>query len=139
MSQTRVQVINETSLIEKTGWSLCFQWCRYIHDNALIEFGYRFIWRRPDGSLQAARGQARIPSIAQARTLIDQAVREGWGDHDGDRLGEQFQAATTRLQREGCIVDPQSGYVGWPNREAAMEGRLTQQMIDDEGVVREGS
>lgn len=46
--------------------------------------GYRFIWRRPDGSLQPARGQARIPSIAVIDELIRNARNEGWGDLVGD-------------------------------------------------------
>jgi hypothetical protein len=45
--------------------------------------GYRFIWRRPDGSLQAARGQARIPSIGDAEKLIQMARSGGWGDKIG--------------------------------------------------------
>lgn len=32
---------------------------------------------------EAARGQARIPSIVAARRLMDQAVSEGWGPNEG--------------------------------------------------------
>ncbi len=79
----RVQVLNEiTDEREKNrGYSLWFQWCRYIYDDGTLEYGYRFIWRRPDKSLQAARGQARIPSIALMETLIDKAKKAGWGDY----------------------------------------------------------
>ena len=77
----RVQVINEIcdgQPLEK--WSLCFQFCRYIYDNGKMEEGYRFIWRRPDDrSLQAARGQARIPSIELAQELMQKAINAGWG------------------------------------------------------------
>jgi hypothetical protein len=48
-----------------------------------MEEGYRFIWRRPDSSLQAARGQARIPSIEVARGLMQRAEEEGWGQYEG--------------------------------------------------------
>jgi hypothetical protein len=137
MAQTRVQVINEATIDAEGGWRLYFQWCRYLHDDGEIEFGYRFIWRRPDGKLQPARGQARIPSIAQAKALMDRAKSEGWGDYDGDELGKKFKAATDRLQAEGCVVMPETGYVGWPNREAAIEGHLTPQMVADEKLVRE--
>ena len=65
------------------GWTLCFQWCRYIYGNGHMQRGYRFIWRRPDDSLKAARGQARIPSIAAAKELMDRAEKAGWGDGDG--------------------------------------------------------
>src|SRR5262249_35674226 len=122
MAQTRVQIINEATNDDESGWRLCFQWCRYLHDDGEIEFGYRFIWRHPDGKLQPARGQARIGSIAQAKALMDSAKSEGWGDYDGDELGKKFKAATARLQSEGCVVMPETGYVGWPDREAAMEG-----------------
>lgn len=79
----RVQVIQEAVEGPPDDWRLCFQWCRYIYGNGDMEQGYRFIWRRPDGSLQAARGQARIPSLAAARRLMDQAVSEGWGQNEG--------------------------------------------------------
>jgi hypothetical protein len=48
-----------------------------------MEEGYRFIWRRPNGSLQAARGGARIPSIEVARQLMKRAEKAGWGNHEG--------------------------------------------------------
>ena len=60
-------------------WQLCFQWCTYTFDDGSSDLeGYRFIWRRPDGSLQAARGQARIPSIADLHELLYLAARAGW-------------------------------------------------------------
>ena len=81
----RVQVIEETHKEEKEigkgDWVLCLQWVRYLYDDGGMEEGYRFIWRRPNGNLQAARGQARIPSLEHAEELIKQAKKEGWGDH----------------------------------------------------------
>jgi hypothetical protein len=79
----RVQVLDEVSGDPVNGSHLCFQWCRYVYIDGALEEGYRFIWRRPDGSLQPARGQARIPSIEIARKLMDKAVAEGWGKHKG--------------------------------------------------------
>ncbi|MBC7807373.1 MAG: hypothetical protein H7145_14635 [Akkermansiaceae bacterium] len=81
----RVQILNETTIypIDPSAWRLWFQWCRYIYDDNTIQYGYRFIWRRPandGGSLQAARGQARIPSIAVMEQLIAKARVEGWGN-----------------------------------------------------------
>ena len=70
------------------GWVLCFQFGTYCYDDRSTEDGYRFIWRRPDGSLLPARGQARIPSIAKARKLMDKALAEGWG---GAHLGSKQQ------------------------------------------------
>lgn len=79
----RVQVINEIcdgSSLDK--WSLCFQFCRYIYDDGNMEEGYRFIWRTPeDRNLQAARGQARIPSIELAQELMQKAINAGWGHY----------------------------------------------------------
>ena len=46
--------------------------------------GYRFIWRRSDGSLQPARGQARIPSLFDAELLMKLAREAGWGDRHAD-------------------------------------------------------
>lgn len=87
----RIQVLHEA--IEPGddpfGWLLCFQWCRYVYDNGSLEEGYRFIWRHPDpsgkraGKLQAARGQARIPSMQKAKRLMDIAKKAGWGDLEG--------------------------------------------------------
>lgn len=83
----RVQIINEVKTDDPTvtnKYELCFQWCLYVYDNGSSENGYRFIWRRPDGSLQPARGQARIRSIKQAMDLMEMAKTEGWGDYDAD-------------------------------------------------------
>jgi len=65
------------------GARLCLQWGRYIYDDGELEEGYRFIWRRSDGSLQAARGQARIPSLRIARILMEVAEEQGWGSYAG--------------------------------------------------------
>ena len=83
----RVQIINEVMTGDPNitnEWELCFQWCLYVYDDGSSQNGYRFIWRRPDGSLQPARGQARIPSIGQAIKLMEMAKSEGWGDYDAD-------------------------------------------------------
>lgn len=77
----RVQVIQEAVHGAPGDWRLCFQRCRYIYGNGDMEEGYRFIWRRPDGSLQAARGQARIPSMKIAYELMKAAEEAGWGQN----------------------------------------------------------
>ena len=59
-------------------WTLCFQKETYHYDDGSTQDGFRFIWRRPDGSLQAARGQARIESYEQMMALINQAKEEGF-------------------------------------------------------------
>jgi hypothetical protein len=76
----RVKILNEVpEKYDANGWTLCFQWCEYIYDNGEpSQNGYRFIWRRPDGSLQPARGQARIPSIAEMKRLLRLADETGW-------------------------------------------------------------
>lgn len=73
-----VRIIEEVTNGEPNNWRLCFQWCEYIYDDDEPEFGYRFIWRRPNGHLQAARGQARIGSAAELEELIELARRDGW-------------------------------------------------------------
>ena len=81
----RVQIINEVTYVadDSAGksWVLCLHWCRYIYDDGTMETGFRFIWRRPDGSLQAARGQARIPSLDMALELMEKAREQGWGQN----------------------------------------------------------
>ena len=59
-------------------WTLCFQKVTYHYDDGSAQDGFRFIWRRADGSLQAARGQARIESYEQMMALINQAKKEGF-------------------------------------------------------------
>lgn len=86
----RVHVIHETTLdsdVPPDEWTLWFQWCRYLFDDGEMQYGYRFIWKRPQskgGSLQAARGQARLPSIENIRLLTSKAQAEGWGNHNAD-------------------------------------------------------
>ena len=63
-------------------WTLCFQKVTYHYDDGSTQDGYRFIWRRPDGSLQAARGQARIETYEQMMGLIEQAKQAGFFDED---------------------------------------------------------
>ena len=63
-------------------WTLCFQKVTYHYDDGSAQDGFRFIWRRPDGSLQAARGQARIESYEQMMALINQAKNEGFFERD---------------------------------------------------------
>jgi hypothetical protein len=80
----RVAVLNEAILGREDDWRLCFQRCRYMFNDGSVQDGFRFIWRRPDGSLQAARGQARIPSLQDARSLMDKAEKAGWGHYEVD-------------------------------------------------------
>ena len=75
----------------ESGWTLCLQYgCWHLDDGETYE-GFRFIWRRPDRSLQPARGQARIPSLKVARELMRRAADRGWGDRDD---GEPFRFVT---------------------------------------------
>ncbi len=74
-----VEILHEVpNNIESGEWVLCFQECIYHYDDNTTEDGFRFIWRRPDGSLQAARGQARIPDSQSLYELIDAAIQNGW-------------------------------------------------------------
>jgi len=66
----------------KGGWQLVFQWGAYVYDDKSREEGYRFIWKRPNGSIQP-RGPARIPSIDDIKLLIDLAEATKWGGHRG--------------------------------------------------------
>lgn len=87
-NQARVKVLNEARKGSDDGWQLCYQWCRYEYGDGSEEEGFRFIWKREDGTLQAARGQARIPSTADALELIQCAMRSGWGGNYSKTDGE---------------------------------------------------
>jgi hypothetical protein len=132
----RVNVLREVRSGDVGEWQLCFHWCRYVLDDGAVQYGYRFVWRRKeDGSIQAARGQARIPSFAWAKELMDSAANAGWGNRDGDKLED----AAERLRLAGCVVDFGSGFVGWPDKEAAGKGHLTEEMIADARLLAEWS
>jgi len=76
---TYVVILNEVKIEFESKWQLCFQKCNYVYDNDEdIESGFRFIWRKPNGNLQPARGQARIPTYDDMKSLIDMAKKEGW-------------------------------------------------------------
>jgi hypothetical protein len=66
-------------------WRLHFQFCRYNYDNGdPSQTGFRYMWERPNGTLQAARGQARIPSKADTDMLWKLAEQAGWDTLVGD-------------------------------------------------------
>ncbi len=75
------------SVEQKYGeWTLCFQWCLYDYEDGKPENndkGFRFIWKKPEGKLQAARGQARIPDIEAIIKLTEAAKKQGWA-YKGD-------------------------------------------------------
>jgi hypothetical protein len=78
---THVKIHNEHPDPAQQGknWQLYFQQVTYHYDNGNPdEDGYRFIWRRPDRSLQAARGQARLPNATTIDSLIAEAKSQGW-------------------------------------------------------------
>ncbi len=87
---------------------------------------------REDGSLQAARGQARIPS-AYANDLMQAAVGAGWGNRDGDAIA----VAGERLKQAGCVVDLMSGFVGWPDKQTSLKENLSTEGFEDARLINE--
>lgn len=75
-----VQVVREVGSDWKApGWRLWLQWCEYHYANSSHDQrGYRFVWKRPDGTIQPAR----LPSLAEIERLIAKAREAGWGDLD---------------------------------------------------------
>lgn len=77
--QADVKIVHEVKTNNEGSWNLCFQWVIYQYSSDKEnESGYRFIWRREDGTLQPARGQARIPSADILISLIKKAIKGGW-------------------------------------------------------------
>jgi hypothetical protein len=82
----RVHVVDEVTQGPTNDWHLCFQKAVWVfgeedasvHSPGDVEQGYRFIYRRDDGSLQAARGQALISDLDQAEALIKLGRKKGW-------------------------------------------------------------
>ena len=72
------KIINEVMINKGSGYKLCLHYGQYNYDDHLPEVGYRFIWRKPNGNLQPARGQARIPDANDLYELISKAVAGGW-------------------------------------------------------------
>src|SRR3990172_2717105 len=78
-TRANVEIIHEVRSGNPGQWNLCFQWVRYHYtDGSNEQMVYRFIWRRPDNSLQAAMGQARIPSASDIFHLLKLATDERW-------------------------------------------------------------
>ena len=90
MGTANVEILHSTAQKMDSGWSLCFQHCIYHYDNNTKQEGYRFIWRKSDGALQTARGQARLPSISIILKLVSIAMSEGWGDINGEITGYEY-------------------------------------------------
>lgn len=79
METAKVEILRSVETDYENAWNLCFQWVRYHYGGGKpAEMGYRFIWKRTDGSLQPARGQARIPNAAVLFELIYKATDSGW-------------------------------------------------------------
>lgn len=82
----RIHVIDSVQKDDyESGWVLCFQWCLYDYENGKKDKGFRFIWKTPEGKLQAARGQARIPDIDAIHELTEKAKRAGWAYKGDDK------------------------------------------------------
>ena len=90
MVTANIEVKHSTEHKMDSGWSLCFQHCIYHYDNDTKQEGYRFIWKRDNGTLQTARGQARLPSISIILKLLSVAMSEGWGNINGEITGFEF-------------------------------------------------
>ena len=57
---------------------------------------------------------------------MEQARRAGWGNRDGDAM----KAAAIELKKRGAAVDFGAGYVGFPNKMAAMQGNASAEEME---------
>lgn len=74
----KFKIRHEVTNYPNNGWRLFFQEGIYNYDDNTSQTGFRFIWKRPNGTLQAARGQARIPSKQDMFELLALASKAGW-------------------------------------------------------------
>ena len=121
----RVHALKEVRSRHPGNRQLCLQWCRFEHDDG-TDFGYRLIWRTENESIDATRGQTRIPTIAEAQFLMQQALAAGWGNRDGDAM----KTAAVELQKRGAAIHFGAGYVGFPNKEAAIHGNPSPEELE---------
>lgn len=139
----RVKVEREVKIRDPemtgSGWELAFQWCLYINqDDGAHYHGYRFIWRRPDGSLQAARGQARLLSLRLIRKLMAKAEAEGWGHYDAVQLDAPSPLAQTNATRQVVQALAACGVLQWNGSKptgykgVAIKGRTVSETILEE-------
>jgi len=76
------RILEEVRTGQAGDWQLCFHFGVYEYDpdqntDVPSQEGYRFIWRRPNGQLQGARGQARLePRLITM--LLGKAAEAGW-------------------------------------------------------------
>ena len=100
------QILKEVRLGNPGDWQICFQFGIYHYDPGSSdgedpESGYRFIWRRENGQLQGARGQARLTS-EWITELLGKAAQAGWypnPPHVQNRMPSvDFKAASEAMQ-----------------------------------------
>ncbi|MEQ8199252.1 MAG: hypothetical protein ABRQ27_14835 [Clostridiaceae bacterium] len=100
MSKGKVRILKETNLGNPGEWHLCFQYCCYEYGDGNKEYGYRFIWRKPNGDIQASREQARLPSVAEMMILTSRALSEGWGHYNCDSRGFDYNCGVDDYEDE---------------------------------------
>jgi hypothetical protein len=70
MLKTRFVSLREVGEPVDFGDTLLLQYGHYIHPDNSVETGYRFI-RKGDKGLKPQKGQARVPFLQVAKTLIE--------------------------------------------------------------------
>jgi hypothetical protein len=66
-----------------------------MYGDGATDYGYRFIWKDPQGRHQAHRGQARIPSVSILKELLRQAEVMGWSNLDGAMAAQYLGMSVT--------------------------------------------
>jgi hypothetical protein len=65
---------------KKDGWHLTLQFAEFKHGSGEVHKGFRFVCGKGTGPVEL---DTRIPSLADAETLIKAAKEAGWGNEKG--------------------------------------------------------
>src|SRR5438046_5743881 len=105
-SHARVKVADEIRTEPRSNnWALAFENVTYVYtDRADPQKGFRFIWCRLDGSLQAARGQASAKSKPHLRKWVAKELPLAIATKTTANVPMVMSQASARASRSGLLM-----------------------------------